>query len=137
MKEDYLMEGSPELNLLNLSCNGSLGKIAKNLKKTYPFESGGLVYGDFSVKQFESRTNNRHEYLPVNSFFLSLVRDKPIFCYHSHLNSPEPSEKDLFFVKSYGIALIIYSLHYKVFLSVNSKYETRSFSWPPEVLCRT
>jgi proteasome lid subunit RPN8/RPN11 len=131
------MEGSPELNLLNLSYSGGLQKIAKNLKKTYPFESGGLVYGDFSVKQFESRINDRHEYLPVDSFFLSLIRDKPIFCYHSHLNSPEPSEKDLFFVQSYGIPLIIYSLHDKVFLSVNTKYEARSFSWSPEVLCRT
>lgn len=103
--------------------------IKKELLRAYPFESGGLVYKTGEIRVFHSLQNNCLSYYPSNEFFVSIIKDKPLFCFHSHLHLPKPSNEDLFFLKSYELPLIIYSLNYDCFSSVNIRGEEDYLTW--------
>lgn len=104
--------------------------IKRLLLSKYPFESGGLVDFDLNIFPFQSKKDNCWTYYPPDEFYLSIVRNKYLFCYHSHLHILKPSKDDLFFIKNYDLPLIIYSLNFDKFLSVNTKDEANYLTWP-------
>jgi hypothetical protein len=63
--------------------------------------------------------------MPPNDFFMSLIRKPIFFSFHSHLHLLTPSEEDIFFIKNFNIPIIIYSLNWNRFLSVNIKNELK------------
>lgn len=103
--------------------------IKKLLLQKYPFESGGLVDQDLNILYHPSIKNSCHRYFPPDEFYLDLIRKPILFSFHSHLHLLKPSEEDIFFLKSYDFPIIIYSLNYNSFLSVNINNETSGFTW--------
>jgi len=103
--------------------------IKKLLLNNYPFESGGLIDENLNILYYPSLQNNCHSYYPPPQFFVSVVKKKILFSFHSHLHILDPSEEDIFFLKNYDIPIIIYSLNYDCFLSVNIKNEGSRSTW--------
>ena len=127
---DYLLEDSQEQDLTITKLNKILEEIKIFLLSNYPFESGGLVDSDLNIYKFKSKNPNCHEFFPPDEFFMKVIRKKILFSFHSHLHLLNPSEQDIFFIKNYDIPIIIYSLNWNRFLSVNIKHETSYFTWP-------
>jgi proteasome lid subunit RPN8/RPN11 len=115
-----------------IKLNIVLKDIKNFLISNYPFESGGLVDFDFNVYKYKAVNPSCHRFMPPNDFFMSLIRKPILFSFHSHLHLLTPSEEDLFFIKNFNIPIIIYSLNWNRFLSVNIKNETSYFTWPLE-----
>lgn len=124
------MEDFRALGLITTRHKKLFAEIKKLLLRKYPFESGGLVDFDLNILHFSSKKDNCLTYYPPDEFYLSLIRNKYLFCYHSHLHILRPSEDDLFFIKNYDLPLIIYSLNFDKFLSVNRYNETNCLTWP-------
>lgn len=104
-------------------------KIKNLLIQQYPFESGGLVDKDLNILYYPSVDNDCHSYTPPPQFFVDLVKKSILFSFHSHLHILNPSDEDIFFLKSYDVPIIIYSLNNKSFLSVNTNNEASRFTW--------
>lgn len=95
-----------------------------------PYESGGLVLKDNKIIYCGSKHKDALNYYPDDIFYLYLRKPENIsFSFHSHPDSPYPSDNDIFFIKNYDIPLIIYSLKLNTFLSVNIKNEKINFTW--------
>lgn len=129
---DYLLEDSQEQDLTIIKLNNILKDIKYFLLSNYPFESGGLVDCNYNIYKYTAKNQNCHSFMPPDDFFLTLIRKPILFSFHSHLHLLTPSEDDLFFIKNYDIPIIIYSLNWDRFLSVNIKHETSYFTWPIE-----
>jgi proteasome lid subunit RPN8/RPN11 len=127
---DYLLEDFQEQDLTIIKLNKALEEIKTFLLSNYPFESGGLVDKDYNIYKYTSDNPSCHRFFPPNDFFLKLIRKQFLFSFHSHLHLLNPSEEDIFFIKNYDIPIIIYSLNWDRFLSVNIKHETSYFTWP-------
>ena len=129
---DCLSEDSQEQDLITIKLNNTLKDIKSFLLSNYPFESGGLVDYDFNIYKYTANHQSCHKFMPPDDFFLTLIRKPILFSFHSHLHLLTPSEDDIFFIKNYDIPIIIYSLNWDRFLSVNIKHETSYFTWPIE-----
>lgn len=117
------MEVSPELDLLTIQLD-TLSRIKKYCLCNRPFESGGLILKNQKIVYCESFNNDKYNFYPDHSFYLYLTKPQNIaYSFHSHPDSPYPSDNDIFFIKNYDIPLIIYSLKLNTFLSVNIKNE--------------
>lgn len=103
--------------------------IKKRLLSHYPFETGGLIDSFKNIHFYESLHNNCHHYYPPPEFYVSLIKNKIVCSFHSHLHILKPSEQDLFFIKNFDIPIIIYSLNYDSFLSVKYNNEDDSLTW--------
>ena len=112
--------------------NRILQQIKTGLLQNYPFESGGLVFSNGEVCFYKSKKDHCHSYLPSFQFYKDLLVKDVWFSFHSHLHLLKQSDDDIFFIKNYNIPIIIYSLNYNCFLSVNTKNETNYFTWPVE-----
>jgi proteasome lid subunit RPN8/RPN11 len=123
------MEDFLELDPTIIKHKNLLLSIKKLLLNNYPFESGGLVDKNLNILSYPSLQNDCHSYYPPPQFFVSVVKKKIIFSFHSHLHILDPSEEDIFFLKNYDIPIIIYSLNYDCFLSVNIKNEGSRITW--------
>lgn len=111
----------PDLSTIQLD---TLCEIKKYCLRNNPFESGGFILKDQRVVCCESFYNDKYNYYPDHSFYLYLTKpDNIAYSFHSHPDSPYPSDNDIFFIKNYDIPIIIYSLKLNVFLSVNIKNE--------------
>lgn len=126
---DYLMVDSQALDPTIIKHKTLFKSIKKHLLQKYPFESGGLVDQDLNILYYPSIKNSCHHYFPPDEFYLDLIRKPILFSFHSHLHLLKPSEEDIFFLKSYDFPIIIYSLNYNSFLSVNINNETSGFTW--------
>ncbi len=126
---DYHMEDFLELDPTIIKHKNLLLSIKKLLLNNYPFESGGLIDENLNILYYPSLQNDCHSYYPPPQFFVSVVKKKILFSFHSHLHILDPSEEDIFFLKNYDIPIIIYSLNYDCFLSVNIKNEGSRFTW--------
>ncbi len=126
---DYHMEDFLELDPTIIKHKNLLLSIKKLLLNNYPFESGGLVDKNLNILSYPSLQNDCHSYYPPPQFFVSVVKKKILFSFHSHLHILDPSEEDIFFLKNYDIPIIIYSLNYDCFLSVNIKNEGSRSTW--------
>ena len=123
MTKDYLMVDSLELNLSTIQFD-LLSKIKTYCLSLSPYESGGLVLKNKKILYFKSLCENEYNFYPDYEFYLYLRQPENIsFCFHSHPDSPYPSDNDIFFIKNYDIPLIIYSLRLSTFLGVNIKNE--------------
>ena len=123
MEKDYLMVDFPELNL-SITQFDLLYKIKTYCLSLSPYESGGLVLKNKEIVYFKSLFENEYNFYPDYEFYLYLRQPENIsFCFHSHPDSPYPSDNDIFFIKNYDIPLIIYSLRLSTFLGVNIKNE--------------
>jgi proteasome lid subunit RPN8/RPN11 len=123
MTKDYLMVDSLELNLSTIQFD-LLYKIKTYCLSLSPYESGGLVLKNKEILYFKSLCENEYNFYPDYEFYLYLRKPENIsFCFHSHPDSPYPSDNDIFFIKNYDIPLIIYSLRLSTFLGVNIKNE--------------
>jgi hypothetical protein len=123
------MEDFLELDPTIIKHKNLLLSIKKLLLNNYPFESGGLIDENLNILYYPSLQNDCHSYYPPPQFFISVVKKKIIFSFHSHLHVLHPSEEDVFFLKNYDIPIIIYSLNYDCFLSVNIKNEGSRITW--------
>lgn len=126
---DYLMVDFLEQDLSIIKHKNLFKSIKKFLLQKYPFESGGLVDQDLNILYYQSIYDSCHSYFPPPQFYVDLVKKPILFSFHSHLHLLKPSEEDIFFLKSYDIPIIIYSLNYNRFLSVNINNETSGFTW--------
>ncbi len=123
MEKDYLMEDFLELDLSTIRFD-VLYKIKTYCLSLSQYESGGLVLKNKEVIYFNSLCENKYNFYPDYAFYLYLRQPENIsFCFHSHPDSPYPSDNDIFFIKNYNIPLIIYSIKLNTFLSVNIKNE--------------
>lgn len=129
---DCPSEDFQQRDLSVIKFNSILTVIKRELLANYPFEHGGLVDFDGNVSFYPSKKGHCHFYLPCFDFYKCLLNKKIWFSFHSHLHLLKPSEDDFFFIKNYDIPIIIYSLNYNSFLSVNTKNETNYFTWPFE-----
>ena len=129
---DYPLEDSQEQDHTIIKLNFILKDIKSFLLSNYPFESGGLVDIDFNIYKYKANNPSCHSFMPPDDFFITLIRKPILFSFHSHLHLLTPSEDDIFFIKNYDIPIIIYSLNWDRFLSVNIKHETSYFTWPIE-----
>ena len=129
---DYLLVDFQEQDHSITKLNNAIKEIKIFLLSNYPFESGGLVDCDFNVYKYKAVNPSCHRFMPPDDFFMSLIRKPILFSFHSHLHLLTPSEEDLFFIKNFNIPIIIYSLNWNRFLSVNIKNETSYFTWPLE-----
>jgi len=125
----YLMGDFQELGHIIIKRKDIFLNIKSLLLSKYPFESGGLIDEDLNILYYPSLQDNCHCYYPPPEFFVSVIKKKILFSFHSHLHILDPSEEDIFFLKNYDIPIIIYSLNYNRFLSVNIKNETGCFTW--------
>ncbi len=126
---DYHMEDFLELDPTIIKHKNLLLSIKKLLLNNYPFETGGLIDKNLNILYYPSLQNDCHSYYPPPQFFVSVVKKKILFSFHSHLHILDPSEEDIFFLKNYDIPIIIYSLNYDCFLSVNIKNEGSRSTW--------
>ena len=129
---DYLLGDSQEQGHTIIKLNEVIKDIKYFLLSNYPFESGGLVDCDFNVYKYKAINPSCHEFIPPDDFFMTLIRKPMLFSFHSHLHLLTPSEEDIFFIKNFDVPIIIYSLNWDSFLSVNIKNETSYFTWPIE-----
>ena len=127
---DYLLVDFQEQDHSITKLNNAIKEIKIFLLSNYPFESGGLVDCDFNVYKYKAVNPSCHRFMPPDDFFTTLIRKPMLFSFHSHLHLLTPSEEDLFFIKNFDIPVIIYSLNWNGFLSVNIKNETSYFTWP-------
>lgn len=119
LEQDHL---NIQSNIFNTIKNYSLDK--------YPYESGGLVKNCSEIIFCESVRKDLINFIPDKTFYKHLLKPEDInFTFHSHLFSIDPSENDIFFIKNFDIPVIIYSLKYNVFSSVNIKNEKIITSW--------
>ena len=117
------MVDSLELDLSTIQFD-LLSKIKTYCLSLSPYESGGLVLKNEQIIYFKSLCENEYNFYPDYEFYLYLRQPENIsFCFHSHPDSPYPSDNDIFFIKNYDIPLIIYSLRLSTFLGVNIKNE--------------
>ena len=123
------MEDFRELDHIIIKHKHILLQIKSLLLKNYPFETGGLVDENLNIFHYNSVCNSCHSYIPPAEFFFDLINKKILFSFHSHLHLLKPSDEDIFFLKNYDIPIIIYSLNYNRFLSVNINNETGRFTW--------
>ncbi len=127
---DYLMEDFLVQDLIITKSNEKiLLDIKKRLLSYYPFETGGLIDSCQNVHFYQSLNNNCHHYYPPPEFYVSLIKNKIVCSFHSHLHILKPSEQDLFFIKNFDIPIIIYSLNYNRFLSVKYNNEDNCLTW--------
>jgi hypothetical protein len=125
-----------EQDLSTIQFEKILNAIQSYCLSNYPYESGGLIYKDGSIKTYASQINDCNRYLPIYEFYIDLVKGENVLAsFHSHLYILKPSDDDLFFIKNYDIPIIIYSLNNKAYLSVNIKNETNLITWPFEKTC--
>lgn len=126
---DYHLADFLGLDRLTIKHKTILVDIKRILLSKYPFEHGGLVNHNLEIIEYKSTSLDCHNYIPPQEFFISLVRNKHLFSFHSHLNLVEPSENDLFFIRNYNLPIIIYSLNFDLFLGVNKENEKYRLSW--------
>jgi len=125
-----------EQDLTIIQCKFLLKSIKNYCLSNYPYESGGLIFRNGSLKSYQSKIKDCHNYLPIDDFYTDIVKNNNIVAsFHSHLNSLTPSDNDFFFIKNYDIPIIIYSLNDNTFLSVNIKNETNLITWNFEETC--
>jgi proteasome lid subunit RPN8/RPN11 len=129
---DYRLVDFQEQDRTIIKLNIVLKDIKSFLISNYPFESGGLVDSDFNIYKYKAKNQSCHVFMPPDDFFITLIRKPILFSFHSHLHLLTPSKEDIFFIKNYDIPIIIYSLNWNRFLSVNIKNETSYFTWPIE-----
>ena len=127
---DYHLEDFQEQDHTIIKLNIVLKEIKNFLLSNYPFESGGLVDKNLNIYKYKSNYQSCHRFHPPDDFFLKIIRGDFLFSFHSHLHLLTPSDEDDFFIKNYDIPIIIYSLNWDRFLSVNIKHETSYFTWP-------
>jgi proteasome lid subunit RPN8/RPN11 len=123
MAKAYLMVDFQVLDLLTMQLD-VLSEIKKYCISLSPYESGGLVLNNKQIIYCDSKYKDSHNFYPDDIFYLYLRRPENIsFSFHSHPDSLDPSDNDIFFIKNYDIPLIIYSLKLNTFSSVNIKNE--------------